>query len=190
MNEYEFESYRKDKRRSIAKLTGQMGEALALDVLQDQGFTVLGPFIFITWDIKYSKPEPPFPEWEDSNKHLGTWEKYRKKQLNRLGQRIQDLYKALGQDRIEKLATLGQYAVKLRQKRETRSGPRDAHGVIPDFLAVKNGEIYVVEVKVNQSKIQTLQNELLNKAKELGFKSLIVKLEISVELKSSRLELP
>jgi len=56
-----------------------------------------------------------------------------------------------------------------------------------DFIAKKDSEVFLVEVKANESELTRYQKEILDLGKKNGFKGIIVRPKIRIEI-SSRVE--
>lgn len=51
----------------------------------------------------------------------------------------------------------------------------------PDLLAQKHGKTYVVEVKLGKSQLTKNQRQILERARELGFPPMLVRVDLKVE---------
>lgn len=62
------------------------------------------------------------------------------------------------------------------------------HGVFWDFRATKNGQDYIIEVKGGSGRLSKEQRKVLNYAKKIGYKVLIVKVQVDLLLKDFQIE--
>ena len=62
------------------------------------------------------------------------------------------------------------------------------NGVFWDLHATKNGQDYIIEVKAGSGRLSKEQKNVLNYAKELGYKVLIVKVRVDLILKDLQIE--
>lgn len=151
---------------------GSIGEKVAKKWLQENGYEVYS-FQEIIWkitDIRIrKKSKAKYATSEKGREFLRRTEEF----LGDIfGERLEDMKKY--DKAIRKLA---------REKAEIRLA-RDYRrvGIGPDFIVKKDGDIVFVEVKVNQSQPKKHQRTSFKIAKEHGFKTMILRLNVQIHI--------
>lgn len=62
-------------------------------------------------------------------------------------------------------------------------------GIGPDFVVKKEGNVFLVEVKVNESQPKKYQKESLKIAQEYGFRTYVLRLSVGIRIEESSIQL-
>jgi hypothetical protein len=154
-------------KRKLSNYKGQIGETLAHNFLTEQGFHV-SSYMFLA----------DFSQHVNSKfKTIKTGEEFQPPSVlyvkNFLGSKVGDF-------------------IKLKEAIEREYSGREHSGRAFDFVAKKDENFYVVEVKTNRAMLSNRQKKELELSRKFGFMPMIIrtKVKIVADLKDVTMEFP
>ncbi|MGA3190976.1 MAG: hypothetical protein ABSD73_00500 [Candidatus Bathyarchaeia archaeon] len=145
---------------NVSNEFGSIGEKVAREYLKQNGYEV-----HLFRDIMFKL---------DFYMHRKKSEKFDKFFSDFFGGKLEDMEAYI--EAIRKLA---------REEAETRLASHYSRvGIAPDFVVKKDGDLFFIEVKVNQSEPKKYQKASFQIAQKLGFKTLTLRLNVAINIQN------
>lgn len=164
---------------NLSQEYGSIGEKVAIERLKQDGYEVYR-FQDIMWHL-------------DSFRHVKKVEsKLTSEKARENLQRLEKFIEGFFGERLEDIEAFVKAIRKLaKEELETRLARHYSRlGIAPDFIVKKNNDLFFVEVKVNQSEPKKYQRASFQIAQNLGFKTIIVRLNVQIRYSGIQLTEP